>query len=103
MIVIIYCFIYFAFPYKVAYLIPIIPWTLIIFNEKLKKKYMVMVCILLLLNNIVSLNIVSDGSYELNIDSGSLVKNYESRSTFSVDQSREYLDSLSITLRQKLS
>ncbi len=99
MIVIIYGIIYFAFPYKVAYLIPIIPWTLIIFNEKLKKKYMVMVCILLLLNNIISFNIVSDDSYELNIDSGSLIKNYESRSTFSINQSREYLDSLSITLR----
>ena len=99
MIVIIYCFIYFAFPYKVAYLIPIIPWTLIIFNEKLKKKYMVMVCILLLLNNIISFNIVSDDPYEIDIDSGSLIKNYESRSTFSVNQSREYLDSLSITLR----
>lgn len=103
MISIIYGIIYFAFPYKVAYLIPIIPWTLIIFNEKLKKKYMVMVCILLLLNNIISFNIVSDNSYELKIDSGSIIKNYESRSTFSINQSREYLESLSITLSHKLS
>jgi len=103
MIVIIYCFIYFIFPYKVAYLIPIIPWTLIIFNEKLKKKYMVMVCILLLLNNIISFNIVSDDPYGIDIDSGSIIKNYESRSTFSINQSREYLESLSITLRHKLS
>ena len=103
MILIIYGIIYFIFPYKVAYLIPIIPWALIIFNEKLKKKYMILVCILLLLHNIISINIVSDDPYEIKIDSGSIIKNYESRSRFSIDLSREYLESLSITLKPKLS
>ncbi len=98
MVIIIYGIIYFAFPYKVAYLIPIIPWGMIILSEKLRKNYFVIICILLLLNNIISINIINDTSYKLSIDSGSLLKNYEERKISGINQSKEYLESLSTIL-----
>jgi len=90
--------IYFIFPYKVAYLIPIVPWGLIILNEKLHKNHLVVICILLILNNIISINVADEDSYKLSLDSGNTLKNYDERKQSGINQSEEYLRSLSTIL-----
>ena len=100
-ITIIYGIIYFIFPYKTAYLIPAVPWILIILNEKLDRKYFTIVCILLLLHNIISINIIKEEPFDISIDSGIIVKNYEARKINGVNQSQEYLDSVSKALNEE--
>jgi len=101
-IVLILCgIIYFIFPYKVAYLIPIVPWGLIILNEKLHKNYLVVICILLILNNIISINVADENSYKLGLDSGNTLKNYDERKQSGINQSEEYLKSLSTILNDE--
>ncbi|HEY9206860.1 MAG TPA: hypothetical protein VIO58_13180 [Candidatus Methanoperedens sp.] len=101
MVLILYGILYFIFPYKVAYLIPVIPWGLIILNEKLHKIHLVIICILLILNNIISIGIVVDDPYKLGIDSGTTIKNFNERKVFGINQSREYLESLSTILKEE--
>ncbi|MCZ7357640.1 MAG: hypothetical protein O8C65_11965 [Candidatus Methanoperedens sp.] len=85
---------YFIFPYKVPYLIPIIPWGLIAINEKLMKPYAIMVCILLLLNSIVAVEIVNDGTPHIRLAAGTVIKNYEDRKISGLEQSKRYMESL---------
>jgi len=92
----IFLLLYFVFPYKVAYLIPAVPWGLIVLNEKLEKKFTIIVCILLLLNNFISIEVaVADGAHAIELNPGVVVKNYEDRKAASIEQSREYMKSLS--------
>ncbi len=100
-VLILYGILYLIFPYKVAYLIPIIPWGLIILNEKLHRIHLVIICILLILNNIISIGIVVNNSYKLDIDSGTTIQNFNERRIFGINQSREYLESLSTTLKEE--
>jgi len=92
----IFILLYFIFPYKVAYLIPIVPWGLIALNERLERKFTVIICILLLLNSAVSVKIVSDEvTPAIKLDSGVVLKNYEDRKSLGVERSKEYMESLS--------
>ncbi|MCE8423181.1 MAG: hypothetical protein J5U17_11610 [Candidatus Methanoperedens sp.] len=97
----IYGILYFIFPYKTAYLIPAVPWILIIMNEKLGRKYFAIVCILLLLNNIITINIIKEDIPDISIDSGLILKNYQERRFHSIKESQEYLDSLSKILSEE--
>ena len=91
----IFILLYFIFPYKVAYLIPIVPWGLIALNEKLEKKFTIIICILLLLNNVVSVEVViNDAVPTIKLDSGIVIKNYEDRKS-GIGISKEYMESLS--------
>lgn len=100
-VLILYVIIYFIFPYKVAYLIPVIPWGLLILNEKLNKHYLVIICILLILNNILSINMVNEDSYKPKLDSGIILKNYDERKQTGINQSENYLESLSEMLNEE--
>lgn len=92
----IFILLYFIFPYKVAYLIPIVPWGLIALNEKLERKFTIIICILLLLNSVVSVEIVRDDvTPAIKLDSGVVLKNYEDRKSLGVERSKEYIESLS--------
>ncbi len=91
----IFILLYFIFPYKVAYLIPIVPWGLIALNEKLEKKFTIIICILLLLNSVVSVEVViNDAVPTIKLDSGIVIKNYEDRKS-GIGISKEYMESLS--------
>lgn len=96
----IFILLYFIFPYKVAYLIPIVPWGLIILNEKLNKTFTIIICILLLLNSVVAVEFISDASSSVRVDSGIVIKNYEDRISSSIEQSKEYMESLSKVLQK---
>lgn len=99
--IIIFALLYFIFPYKVAYLIPVIPWSLIVINENLKKNFTVILCVLLLLNGIVSIKVLNEeNSPEVKFDSGIVLQNYEERKSVSIEQSKEYLESLSDVIKK---
>ncbi len=96
LIILIYVILYFIFPYKVAYLIPVIPWGLIVLNEKFKKTFTIILCILLLLNSIAAIETTNDGAApSVKLDSGVVIKNYNDRKSSSIEQSKEYIESLS--------
>ncbi len=97
--VLIFILLYLIFPYKVAYLIPAVPWGLIALNEKFEKKFTIAICILLLLNGVVSVKVSSDAAPTIKLDSGLVIKNYEDRISSGVEQSKEYMGSLSDLLR----
>ncbi len=98
--IIIFIPLYFIFPFKVAYLIPIVPWGLILINENLKKTFTVIVCFLLLINGIVSIRVVSEeNSWVVKFDSGIVIKNYEERKATGLQQSKEYMESLASALK----
>lgn len=97
----IYFLLYFIFPYKVAYLIPVIPCGLIVLNEHLDKKFTIIVCILLLLNNVVSVEVINEGAIpSVGLGDGVIIKNYEDRMSMGVEQSKEYLESLSDVIKK---
>lgn len=100
-VVMLYGIIYFIFPYKVAYLIPVIPWGLIILNQKLHKSHLVAICILLILNNIISINFENEEPHKINSDSGVILKNYYERAHSGIDKSEDYMESLSDALRRE--
>lgn len=100
--VFIYFLLYLMFPYKVAYLIPIVPWGLIALNEHIGKKFIIVVCILLLLNNVVSIEIINEGTIStVGLGDGVVIKNYEDRKSLGVEQSKDYIESLSNLLTYK--
>ncbi|MDI6643669.1 MAG: hypothetical protein QME14_01315 [Methanobacteriaceae archaeon] len=58
-------------PYEIAYLIPAIPFVLLLLNGISKKKFFVIFCILLLLNSFISLNVTSSKNFIQNgVDDG---------------------------------
>lgn len=96
--ILIFVILYFIFPYKVAYLIPVVPWGLIAINGKLRKTSTLIICILLLFNGIVSIQASDDGNAQITITKGPVIQDYEDRKSESVDISKEYIESLSILL-----
>lgn len=97
---VIFIILYFIFPYKVAYLIPIVPWGLIALNEKLEKKFTIIICILLLMNSAVSVKIASDDvKPSIKLDPGVVIQNYEDRKSLGVEISKKYMESLSNLIR----
>lgn len=102
LIMFIYLLLYFIFPYKVAYLIPVVPWVLIALNEHIEKKYTIIIYILLLLNTMVSVEVINDGGIlAVDLDDGVVIKNYEDRKSLGVEQSKDYMESLSNILTYK--
>ncbi len=100
--VFIYFLLYLIFPYKVAYLIPIVPWGLIALNEHIGKKFTIIFCILLLLNSVVSVEIINEGTIStVSLGDGVVIKNYEDRKSLGVEQSKDYMESLSNILPYK--
>lgn len=96
MTALIYILLYLVFPYKVAYLIPLVPWGLIALNEKLRSSYTVTICILLLLNGIISVEISGEDTKPvIKFDSGMVFNNYEDRKSHGIEISKEYMESLS--------
>lgn len=49
-------------PYETAYLIPAIPFGILLINEISKRKFFIILCMLLLLNSFVSISILTDNS-----------------------------------------
>ncbi|MCZ7399448.1 MAG: hypothetical protein O8C62_07185 [Candidatus Methanoperedens sp.] len=99
--IIIFTLLYFIFPYKVAYLIPIVPWSIVVINENLKKTFTVIICVLLLLNGIVSIKVINEEKLPaVKFDSGIVLQNYEERKSASIEQSIEYLESLSDVIKK---
>ncbi|MCK4797083.1 MAG: hypothetical protein KAT05_06855, partial [Spirochaetes bacterium] len=96
----VFTLLYFIFPYKVEYLIPLVPWGLILLNEKLKGNYTIIVCILLLFNGIISVEVSVDDidSHIIKLDSGLVLKNYENRKSQSIVLSEGYIESLTESL-----
>ncbi len=98
----IYFLLYVTFPYKIEYLIPVVPWFLIILNEKFHRTVTVFICILLLLNGIVSVEVLSnDTGPGIKLDYGLVLINYENRKLIGVKQSMEYMESLKNLLPYK--
>jgi hypothetical protein len=63
-------------PYEMAYIIPVIPFGLVLINKILKKNRFVILCILLLLPSFVSIAVPGDDSL---IDSGLIQKDWDIR------------------------
>jgi hypothetical protein len=100
--VFIYFLLFLIFPYKVAYLIPIVPWGLIALNEHIEKKFTIIFCILLLLNNVVSVEVIKEDTIStVSLGDGVVIKNYEDRKSLGVEQSKDYMESLSNILTYK--
>ena len=97
LIVFIYTLLYIYHPSKPAYLIPVIPWGLIILSKLFSRYIVVILCVMLILNGIVSVDIqtVDAADSFIRIGEGSVLKNYEERN-YSVVQSKDYMDSLRV-------
>ncbi len=65
--IVLICILYIKAPYEPGYLIPMIPFGLLLLNKILKKKLIVIFCILLLLNSFISFNIIEKNKV-LNIE-----------------------------------
>jgi hypothetical protein len=76
-------------PYEVAYLIPAIPFGLLLTNGIAKKKFFIVFCILLLLNSFVGLNITSSNNF---IQDG-LIKKERDASNNVVSHLKKIIDS----------
>lgn len=102
LIMLIYFLLYITFPYKIEYLIPVVPWFLIIINEKFHRAVAVFMCILLLLNGMISVEVLSkDTGPGIKLDYGLVITNYENRKLIGIEQSTEYMESLKDLLPNK--
>jgi hypothetical protein len=102
LIMLIYFLLYITFPYKIEYLIPVVPWFLIIINKKFHRTATVLICILLLLNGIISVQVLSNNTGpDIKLDYGLVIKNYENRKLVGIEQSKEYMESLKNLLPNK--
>ncbi|MGB8218186.1 MAG: hypothetical protein WCE94_12875 [Candidatus Methanoperedens sp.] len=97
-VIIVFVLLYIYHPAKPEYLIPIIPWGLIFLDKYFSRATVIILCILIILNGIVSVEIQNNGEM-IKIGSGSVLKNYEERKP-SILQSENYLESLSNALRK---
>ncbi|MFU8767692.1 MAG: hypothetical protein ACNA7I_08550 [Candidatus Methanoperedens sp.] len=95
LIVFIYSLLYIYHPSKPAYLIPVIPWGLILLNKLFSKYVVGILCVMLILNGIVSVDIQKGDTTDsfIKISDGSVLKNYEERKSTEF-KSKEYMDSL---------
>jgi hypothetical protein len=97
LIIFIYTLLYLYHPSKPAYLIPLVPWGLIILSKSFSRFIVVIICVMLMLNGIIYVDFqtVDTNDSLISISGGSILKNYEERKA-TVLQSKEYLDSLKI-------
>ncbi len=93
-----YVLVFIYHPSKPAYLIPAVPWSLIILSKSLSRAAIIIVCVLIILNSIISVDIQSNGD-RIKFCYGSVLKNFEERK-LSTSQSKEYMESLSEALKK---
>ncbi|VVB93621.1 Uncharacterised protein [uncultured archaeon] len=101
-VVLIYALIFIYHPSKPAYLIPAIPWGLVLLNKTFPRMIVIFVCVLVVLNGIMYFDFQGSGE-KIKLDSGSVLKNYEERKMNGINQSQEYLDSLDTFLKEERS
>ncbi len=104
LIIIIFFTNYIVFPFKTGYLIPIVPWGLILLNEVMSQKLMAVLSVLILLNGFVSFGIAggNDGVYigngilpdNLSLKKGFVLQNYIDRKTTGLPMSEQYMKSI---------
>ena len=97
LIVFIYSILYIYHPAKPAYLIPLIPWGLVILSKLFSRYIVILLCVMLMLNGIVTVDIQKGDATDsfIRISDGSVLKNYEERKS-TVVQSKDYMDSLKV-------
>ncbi len=100
LVVLIYALLFIYHPSKPAYLIPAIPWGLVLLSKTFPRIIVIIVCTLVMLNGIISFDLQNIGE-NIKIDSGSVLKNYDERKMNGVNQSQEYLDSLDTFLKEE--
>lgn len=98
LVIFIYALLFIYHPSKPAYLIPALPWGLITLSKSFHRAIVIILCILIILNGIVSVEIQNNGEM-IKIENGSVLKNYEERKP-SILQSENYLESLSNALKK---
>ncbi|HEY9245424.1 MAG TPA: hypothetical protein VIO11_01110 [Candidatus Methanoperedens sp.] len=94
----IYALLFILHPSKPAYLIPAVPFGMIALSKSFPRLTVIMVCVLVILNGIISIGI-QNNEEKFNIGYGSVIKNFEERKK-SVPQSTQYLESLSEALQK---
>ena len=99
-VVFVYTLLFIYHPSKPAYLIPAVPWGLIILSKIFSRIIVVLICMLIILNGVISVEIQSNEKL-INFGEGSVLKNYEDRKSSGINISMEYLDSLSIALSEE--
>lgn len=97
-VVFVYALLFMYHPSKPAYLIPAVPWGLIILNKSFSRIAVVLLCVLIILNGVVSVDI-QNANEKIKFDHGSVLKNYEDRKT-GIMQSKGYMESLSNALKK---
>lgn len=97
-VVFIYGLLFLYHPSKPAYLIPAVPWGLIVLSKSFSRVIVVLICILIVLNGIVSVDIQNNDG-KIKFDYGSVIKNFEERKQ-GILQSKEYMESLSDVLKK---
>jgi len=99
--IILICILFIKAPYQPGYLIPMIPFGLLLMNKICRKELIVILCILLLLNSFVSFPIMrtnNEGNLTVRaIDDGMIKRNIEER-TEKMDYSQRVFDTIDTNL-----
>ncbi len=98
LVVLVYALLFIYHPAKPAYLIPAVPWGLIILSKSFSRVIVILVCVLIILNGIVYVDIQNNDE-KIKFEYGSVIKNFEERKP-SILQSKEYMQSLSDILKK---
>ncbi|MCX9011491.1 MAG: hypothetical protein OIN66_10255 [Candidatus Methanoperedens sp.] len=98
LVLLIYALVFIYHPSKPAYLIPAVPWFLIALSKSLPRAAVIIICVLIILNGIISVDVQSSEG-GIRFSYGSVLKNFEERK-LSVSQSEEYMESLSEALKK---
>ncbi|MDO9098848.1 MAG: hypothetical protein Q7U60_12105 [Candidatus Methanoperedens sp.] len=98
LVFVIFALLFIYVPAKPAYLIPAVPWGLITLSKSFHRTTVIILCVLIILNGIVSVEIQNNGEM-IKIENGSVLKNYEERKP-SILQSGNYLESLTNALKK---
>lgn len=93
----VYALLFISHPSKPAYLIPAVPWGLIVLSRSFSRIAVISLCLLIVLNGIISVKIQNNDGL-IRLDHGSVLKNYNDRKQTGISQSEEYLESLSAIL-----
>lgn len=100
LVVLIYALLFIYHPSKPAYLIPAIPWGMVLLSKIFPRIIVIIVCILVVLNGIIYFDL-QNSEEKIKFDSGSVLKNYDERKMNGINQSQEYLDSLDTFLKEE--
>jgi hypothetical protein len=98
LVIFIYALLFIYHPSKPAYLIPAIPWGFIILSRSFPRIIVIILCILIISNGMVSVDLQNNDE-ELKLNHGSVLKNFEERKA-SIMQSKEYMESLSEAIKK---